>query len=79
MIKQKNMANVQQHTLIDLEKDFLVLTVILQNYIDICKSSCRFFHFIPIFFPSFTSKTGVRFTVVQLNSITDDKSRLFSE
>ena len=77
MIKQENMANVQQHTLIDLEKDFLVLTIILQKYIDICKSSCRVIHFIPIIFPCFTSKTGVKFTVVQLNSITDGKNRLF--
>ena len=36
MLKQENMANVQQHTLIHLEKDFLVLTVILQKYIAIC-------------------------------------------
>ena len=77
-IKNK-ITNFKELTMLYLKNDVLLLTDILQNYIDTCKKAYGNNPLYSYSTPSFTWKAGLKMTGVKLDYITDDKLRLILE
>ena len=72
-------TNLKELTMLYLKNDVLLLTDILQNFIDTCKKAYAINPLYSYSTPSFTWKAGLKMTGVKLDYITDDKLRLLLE
>ena len=79
IIVKNKITNIKELTMLYLKNDVLLLTDILQNYIDTCKEAYGINPLYSYSTPSFTWKAGLKMTGVKLDYITDDKLRLLLE
>ena len=78
-IVKNRLTNLKELTMLYLKNDVILLTGILQNYIDTCKKAYGIYPLYSYSTLSFTWKADLKMTRVKLDYITDDKLRLLHE